>query len=359
MCADCWWEQIQGPKKYIDAIFATIARQESVCLFLPKDTPWRYEMIQLLIMNLRREQGYYKPDPIDDNLGREPGDIILDEYCSEESKNKFRSRKGYARFFANDDTCRMHSRIVIIEAKNKTRLNKWIRLAKEYHCESRERRQKGLYIIISSQKEVISSGDGLVCLSYEEYVSLIDCYLMNLLMITSQNGLSDGMIRYGAQLALDVCKKNVELSADILCTDINGFLNNPYKMIESQYNMYYNQGLIEEKTEIQQRDIERSIWRAQHTVIYPILEDYREQLVDKYYDAISSLLPIKALYGDKIEDPYSFDLGLLYYYRISLHLTEHELEKLEYFHKMRNKLAHLAPLSFSDVKRLLKGVRRI
>ena len=87
------------------------------------------------------------------------------------------------------------------------------------------------------------------------------------------------------------------------------------------------------------------IWLAQIKTVYPVLEEYREDFVQRHSSAIARHLPITSSYGETYDDPNDVELGTLKYMADNgmLYLSAKEYESLKTNKDARNKLSRLAP----------------
>lgn len=99
--------------------------------------------------------------------------------------------------------------------------------------------------------------------------------------------------------------------------------------------------------------VKHLIWLAQIKTIYPVLEEYREDFVQRHSSAIGKHLPITSSYGGAYDDPSDVELGTLKYMADNnmLYLSEKEYESLKINKDARNKLSHLTPLLLEEVKK--------
>ena len=97
------------------------------------------------------------------------------------------------------------------------------------------------------------------------------------------------------------------------------------------------------------------MWRAQIKSIYPHLEEFRKEFVQKHFTAIAKQLPKKDSCGETITDPKEEELGMLVYMVGigALRLDDIDYKKLCRFRDARNKLSHLSTLSYDEIRALL------
>jgi hypothetical protein len=102
-------------------------------------------------------------------------------------------------------------------------------------------------------------------------------------------------------------------------------------------------------------EVEHLIWRSQIKTVYPYIEEYREDFVERHAYAIDKQLPIQASYGEIYTSPNDVELGTLVYMVGAgiLSLSTAEYEKLKVFKEARNKLSHLSNLGIDEIRKLL------
>ena len=59
--------------------------------------------------------------------------------------------------------------------------------------------------------------------------------------------------------------------------------------------------------------VETAVWKAQIKLVFPELEDFRRNLVQKYSDKIKNYLPITSSSGERIDKPSDVEIGQLFY----------------------------------------------
>ena len=159
---------------------------------------------------------------------------------------------------------------------------------------------------------------------------------------------------YLSELVANVAGNDIELAAECI-NHYKSFLENPLAFIRM---------VTEEKARSNGEpfsysknadEVKHLIWLSQIKTVYPYLEEYREEFVQKHYNAISKQLPIQASYGETYDDPKDVELGTLMYMVGNgiITISTSEYEKLKKYKEARNKLSHLTILNISEITDLL------
>ena len=98
-------------------------------------------------------------------------------------------------------------------------------------------------------------------------------------------------------------------------------------------------------------EMSRKIWLSQIRSVYPMIEEYREDFVNKHWKAIDASLPIESSFGEMCNDPQDLELGTLVFMVGCgrLYLEQREYSCLYRFKEARNRLSHLSTLTYKDI----------
>lgn len=108
--------------------------------------------------------------------------------------------------------------------------------------------------------------------------------------------------------------------------------------------------------------IDRAIWETQIQIFLPIIEEIRRQLIEKYADRISQLLPVQDEFKNKIEKPIDMELRHLKFYgsdKNTYFFSKGDKDWFDIAYNARNELSHLKLLntqamdSLFDIERAL------
>lgn len=152
------------------------------------------------------------------------------------------------------------------------------------------------------------------------------------------------MNKYAAELVGEFCGRDIEQCG--LLSDFAGLLVNP--------NMAYSYFADELPSQCRKNDekINASVLSAQFKVIFPLIEQKRRELIEKYYDAISQCLPWVNDYSEHRDEPYDMELRDLIYKFNEIKVTESDRELIKRLRDARNQLAHNHVLPYEEVRDL-------
>lgn len=161
------------------------------------------------------------------------------------------------------------------------------------------------------------------------------------------------MKNYLTELASVVVSDDIELCA--MCIGCyRDFLRDPHAavtwIVESEVRSDgKNFEFLKSRTEV-----EHLVWLAQVRTVFPVLEEYREDFVQRHASVIARHLPITSSYGETYVNPEDVELGTLKYMadRGEITLFHKEAEQLSLYKEARNKLSHLTPLTLTEIKGL-------
>ena len=101
--------------------------------------------------------------------------------------------------------------------------------------------------------------------------------------------------------------------------------------------------------------VQAAWWMAQVKLLFPKIEAFRQDLLERHREEIEKVLPCTNAEGDVIQDYHEVELGLLWHMRNHdrLHLVLHSREDddLRRYRMLRNRLAHINPLSLQEIKK--------
>ena len=97
-------------------------------------------------------------------------------------------------------------------------------------------------------------------------------------------------------------------------------------------------------------EIDRRIWRAQLSSLFPWIEEHRLRIIDRYRKLLRVDDHLRTLHVTEIEN---IELGALRY-QLRQHIPRAELEHIEALAAMRNDLAHRKPVDPYSFDRALK-----
>ncbi len=346
-----WWERVPNALLFTSEIVDRLLGERSIILQCPGDFPWYYYMVRNIKEAVKQQNSSKRFECV--SGVSEPGPYLLREFCKPEKRAEYRPAKTYARFFAESDDIVLHERYVWVKICSKEQLDSWIKFVSEYTKERGKDKNVAVFVLEWRESGSIQTKKGIKLCSFDEYVTEYDRIVFCTLASSSVKECSF-MKNYLTELAANVVGNDIELCAACL-ESYKEFLQNPYRTIENILQSKIRSDGNEYSFHKTQADVSHLTWLAQIKTVYPVLEEYREELVQRYSAALARQLPITSSYGETYNDPGDVELGTLKYMadHRRLALTLKEYERLKVHREARNKLAHLVPLTLEEVKRLV------
>ena len=337
-----WWDNIPIAARYVRDIVDAIREERSMVLLLPKTTPWRDALRQIVeerIASIPDRSLYVLPCPEE-----EPGRYLLRTSCPEERRLAYRSTKSYAEFLAKED-CVLHTRILWIEIARAVDASAWVDFIGAYQHAMERNVPRATFILALSEDCAKCRGrKGIPYRVLADEVSEYDRYAFAVLAASDGDGQRHLRV-YLASLAATLCGDDIELMA--VCSRRGmAFLRDPQGVLRqiaetetrSDGSPFDITGVMEE--------LPRLIWRTQLRLVFPVIEDRRQHYIEQMRRQLVAN-------GDVPED---IEIGPLFYRACqkTVTCTPTALAELERLKDARNKLAHLDELPFEMVDLILR-----
>lgn len=347
-----WWERVPNALQFLNDLTGTICSGKSIIIQSDSSIPWKNTMMEELFERIRL-RSYQKRLELLENVD-DPGDYLLQEFCKKEKRVLYRPNISYAAFFAANDDIVLHDRFFWVKISDEDNLSDWTDFISEYRRERAKSKDKrtAVFILEWKGKRTAFAKKGIHEYSLSEYIGEYDRIVFNSLAAASVK--EPLFIKtYLSQLASEVIDNDIELCAACI-KDFQAFLKDPYSVIQEVISRSAHENGEPFFFDRSPQDISHCIWKAQIKMIYPLLEEYRENFVRKYFLQIKPHLPIKTAYNEQYLVPEDVELGTLHYMASCrlLQIPQNEYEELTTYKTARNKLSHLENLSFDEVKKL-------
>lgn len=348
---EIWWSQVTNAVRYVTEIKQSLLEEKSILLKYTNGMPWRDQLEETIVeaVKLQNSEKKFVKIPIVSN----PGEYLLNEFCKKEKRAEYRPTKGYAKFFAESDEIVLHDRYFWVQIDDVSCLNNWMKFVSDYIKERGKKDNIAVFILEWAGNELVPVKKGIRIFSFDDYVGEYDRIVFTVLSSSSIKE-NSFVKNYIAELVANVSGNDIELCAECIW-HYKEFLENSWKLIQT---------IIAEKVRSDGTDfcytktaeeVKHLIWLAQIKTVYPYLEEYRENFVQKHANEISKRLPIQTSYGETYTDPKDVELGTLMYMAgcNNLVLSTSEYEKLKKYKEARNKLSHLIALTIEEIRELL------
>lgn len=345
-----WWERVPNALTFISDITENLLSEKSIILSCQGGFPWYSYMVRTISESVKQRNSSKRFEHI---LGvSAPGEYLLREFCKPEKRADYRPTKTYAKFFAESDDIVLHERYFWVKVDSKEHLELWSEFVSEYVRERGKNIDTAVFILEWTGSGNIWVKKGIRVFSFDDHISEYDRIVFCTLAASS---VKERLFikNYLTELTAIIAAQDIELCAACL-ESYRQFLEDPYAAIEKIVSVKIRSdgdGFSFEKTK---EDVEHFTWLAQIKTVYPILEEYRGNFVQKYHSAIQKQLPITSSYGETYSNPRDVELGTLKYMADNggLNLSSKEYERLKVNKDARNKLSHLTPLTLEEIRKL-------
>lgn len=346
-----WWNQITNAQRFINGAVENALSGKSIVLSLPEEIPW-YATLRRRIETGLQNQDASKSFVSIRSPEKEVGRFLLHQYCEGETRSQYRPNLSYAAFLAQTDHMLLNNRYVWVENVPPNLWREWMEFLSEYHTACPKGKRQAVFLLICRDCSLlIPQRRQVAWMNYSRLIHDYDSFTFCSLVASSVT--CDSCLRpYLVELVHSLCGNDIELCAACMA-DGQAFLENPEATLEAIVQTQYRSNEQPFTLPPAVHGRVSPVWAAQIKTIFPLLERYRNYLVEQYAAQIQRNLPIQSLYNE-IWEPQEAELGVLFYMTRSgvLPLPLSEYNRLGQFREARNKLAHSKPLSLSLIEEL-------
>lgn len=343
MIGELWWTRLVNSVRFLDDVKDILMDEKSVIMNFTNNIPWLDIMIFTLEqqLSLMTDTRSFEVRDIS-SIQTEPGKYLFESYCSESERKKYwpNTHKSHERFLATNNNTTLNHRIVCITGINSGNASPWIKAISEY-LENRDSEERAIFILIVQGINTKKS-QYMESIRYSDYVTDYDCLMLCLTMLSSAK-CGSAQKQYISEIASNIAKNNVEI-AGLLATAELSLAENPVNTasdVLGENNIIIN--------DLKER-VKTAVWEAQIKLVFPRLEDFRRELVQKYYHNIQKLLPITSSSGERVDKASEVEIGQLYFLcSINKILEKNEFDLLKKMRDARNLLAHREILTYNKL----------
>ena len=356
MMEEIWWKRIPNAERLVQDVVCSLGKGQHVLLQYQRHLPWPSTFQQVLETAIQHHDGerrlrVVKAEEIGtgtDSLGI----YLLAHFCKPELRAEFRPGVGYAKFLAQRcETSTLKDCYLIIEGGTAEQVNQWLSFLSEY---SRQLgRERGILCLMISPVMGTDSWHGVTTLCYEKYLTEYDSYIFFMLVADAQT-IPQKLKPYLGEFVIALAGTDIEFGLACLTYGCD-FLADTWRILESVREMgSYSDG--RRMNDIpEEKDVQSAWWMTQVKLLFPKIEAFRQSFLERHRKEIEAFLPYPNSEGEIIEDYHEVELGLLWHMRNSgsLQLVVHseEDEDLQRYRMLRNRLAHVKPLSLQEINK--------
>lgn len=348
-----WWNQITKANRFISQISDALQNDKSVILGVTAAMPW-FETLFTVVEERMRSCGGNRNLKLIKSTDGDVGEYLLNNYCKRETRNSYRIGVSYAAFLAQCSNTTLNARILWVKEASQEKANEWLAFIDEYNRELPRGVAPALFVVETSGSVCSAAKKYLECISFRDHISSYDRYAFCTL-VTTDLGMVPEIKLYLADLVSNICADDVELCAACMKNG-SSFLADPVGCLATLVDSGTHDDGSPFIFSVNEKRIADMIWESQIRLIFPAIERYRKDFIVHHRMEIASVLPIESPFGETVAEPEEVEIGVLYYMtaegRIQMR-TNAEFANLRELKEARNKLAHLKPLDFETVKRIL------
>lgn len=342
-----WWRQIPNANRFAVKIEDALLNGQSVILKDFDEIPWNGELMDIVTENVHisnAERSFSVIDAME--IQEEPGEYLLEHFCKEDVRARFRPGKGYANFLAELKTSTLSGTFIRVKKASGQKAKDWLKFIQEYV--GRLKGEEGAVFILEVEgSEDIAKKKGINVLNYKDEISPYDCFVFNMLAAADSKG-SYLQKTYLADLASQIAKSDIELSAELIRRN-EEFLENPPKVLSESTNKSEN---------YETEEISKCIRAAQIKLLFPLIEEFRNRFVKKNKRLLEDSLALNNYEGTQtvINDLDEVEIGTLSYLsgKFRWPLDYEEVQELKLYKEARNALAHMKILPYEKIKEIFK-----
>lgn len=343
---ELWWTRLVNSVRFLEDVKDCLTDKKSVMLSFEGDIPWCDIMVETLeqqIPFLTETHAFEVHNSA--NIKETPDEYLFKKFTSEyERTHSYWVTKSKVEFLAESKTTTLHHRALCITGINSGNAAAWTKTVNDY-IDACTEEEHAVFILISNGVSPITSKH-IETIRYSDYVTDYDCLMLCMTLLSSEK-CSSVQKQYVSEIASNIAKNNIEI-AGILASEGYSLAVDPYKTAYEALNSYDIK-----VTSLSDR-VKVAVWEAQIKLVFPRLEDFRRELVEKHKEKLQACLPITSSSGERVERVSDLEIGQLYFICNGKHhiLDKSEFELLKKMRDARNTLAHQEVLSIEKLTAL-------
>ena len=352
-----WWEQISKARSFIDSIISTLSEGKSIILRMPRAVPWRNHMEDLIFRILTKnapEKTLVFSECPDDKAGN----WLFENYCMKSLRQAYRVGITQAAFLAREGDAAIHSYYLWIRNIPTAKIKEWTAFVSDYNINRPSGTPKAGFILeINDPGMGRLSGKGIVELNYDSSIDAYDRYAFCTLASSGVSSTRQKYKPYLADIVAAICSEDIELCEHCI-KEGERFLNNPISVLKDISDSEIRSNSEKFECGLSEKELQKRIWNVQLKQVFPVIEMYRAEFIKKHFNEIKKQLPFITKSGKIIQIPEEAEIGVLYHFmnKKMVVVSSDEEKAIDLLWGARNDLAHIKPIEFGMVKKILDVV---
>lgn len=345
-----WWGSVPDPSEMIRQITEAMQNGNHVVCLIPEQLEWHETFRSMIAAECRDSIKTLKIIDAQKRQDKLPGELLLTEYVTHPTVAEgYRRSFGYARYLAeNDAVSGLSDHYFFVQNASGDSMKEWIRFMTDYQ-KAHKPDQPACVILLECTGKNPGSGNGLQIVDYQNHIKDFDILIL-CMMASSGLEVRSLLRNYAAGLAAELGSHDPEFAAELIRhgTDL---IRDPEQTVRdvAESSFRSNGAVFPVSSQMAEK-----IWRAQVKTFFPVIEEYRLQLIRKYEKEFPVLETITGTFGQDIEDVWDIDLGTLKYLcdTKKMYLPGPEYQEMCFYRDCRNALAHTNPLPYVSLDQL-------
>ena len=371
-----FWEKITHANDFVSDIADKLDDKENIILVSLDDIPWYGSFRDFLQEFMDNKIGIGKYEIISPSKKESKEQCLFgdeksfidsirydDDFFYGRTKYEFQeSVETFVSFFAKNAFLQNEKKNIYVwlELYFENSFYNWIDFISDY-IKEKEKNNKNIVFIISYHQDnckanykIQSNFVRFSLFKDKQYINWYDCYVFFTIVSNLKDIIIDEYFKlYLSELLTNIIRDNITGKNIRLCVeclkDYKNLLNDPVKTIQNIFSEYH----------LKEDFITGAIYRSQIRVIYPILNEFRLDLIKKYEDKLNNILKkdkewlvdiCKKKKSPKIpERPEDFEFGTLKQCNDDSKIQfNNDKEPLCRYAEARNILSHIGFINYSD-----------
>lgn len=344
-----WWELTGCGNKFCSDVIQALKGSDSVVIQGSAALPWTdllFDRLKSAGVSSTKAFDVIKPP-----AGCDPAEYLFNTYCSYSVQSKYWPQPPeytHVNFLAEIDDTLLNQRFLVVNSfASENDFLKWYKFVDRYcglvKASGVDKSRRAAFILEYT-------GHPPCTVIYQQVKNIpfcprdVDLLTYNLLN-TSSDGIRYISNQYAAELVGELCHGNIEQCG--LLAGRKGLITDPIAV----YKEFTQQTAA--SAALSEQQIRSAVSLAQLKVFFPLVEQKRREITEKYYSAITALLPWENDYKEKKIEPYDMELRDLLYKAREMDMESPDKELVIRLRDIRNDLAHNHILSSADVNFLI------
>lgn len=343
MVGELWWEKMANAVRFLSDAEDYLEIGKSVILNFTDEVPWCDILTDTLCQRLGKMMDTKTFDVHNASGVKDAGEFLFKRYCSEDERDKYwpTTHNSREEFMAKNPLTPIHHRFVCLTGISSEDSENWFNTISRYIRSCPAESEHALFILLT-KNALVHTSEYVEVLQYSDYITDYDCLMLCMTMISSLS-CNRTQKMYLSEVASNIADNNIELAGLLISAE----LELAQKPVQVTNQTFQENGI--KMTSLKEK-VDMAVWEAQIKFVFPKLEKFRRDLIEKYEERLKYHLPISSSNGERIDNPDELEIGQLYYIcRTHNFISEAELQRLKNMRIARNTLAHWQCLSYQEL----------